>query len=111
MGKALIVAGTVVIVAVAVIVLIGWLRRQTTKEKAADKGWALKGDLNKNQERQLIKVLDQAALLLRDMATPYAAIPSIDLALTSTLLSPEDRARVETWLREYNATVKEISNR
>lgn len=106
MGKALIVAGTIIIIAVAAFFLIGWWRRQATKDKAAEKGWALKGDLNKVQEREIIERLEQAAALMRDLATP----PN-NLALTSTLLTPEDRARVEGWLRAHNTTMKGISAR
>jgi hypothetical protein len=106
MGKAAIVGAVVVIVAVATIILIGWLRRQATKEKAADRGWALKGDLNKAQEREIIERLEQAAALLRDLATPPDS-----LALSATLLTPEDRGRVEKWLRDQNTTMKGISAR
>lgn len=106
MGKAAIVGATVVVIVVAVVFLAGWWRRQETKEKAADKGWALKGDLNKTQERAIIERLEQAAELFRRLAMP----PS-DLVLTSTLLSPEDRGRVETWLRDHNTTMKGISTR
>lgn len=107
MGKAIVTAITIIIIVVAGYLLIAWLRRLASKEKAADKGWALKGDLNKAQERVLIAHLDAAAFLLRDLATP-----PMDLSVhNTTLLSSEDRGRVETWLRDYNASAKGISNR
>jgi hypothetical protein len=107
MGKAIVVSLTIVVVVFAAFLLIAWLRRLASKEKAADKGWALKGDLNRTQERTLIAHLDAAAFLLRDLATP-----PMDLSVhNTTLLSSEDRGRVETWLRDYNASAKGISNR
>lgn len=106
MGKAAIVGSVVVIIAVIAAVLVVWFRRQRAKETAAARGWAIKGDLNKTQERQIVGKLNEAAALLRDLATP-----PIDLGYSSTLLSPEDRARVETWLRSHNTTMKGIEHR
>lgn len=106
MGRTAIIAGTIIVIVAAGYVLIAWLRKLASKEKAADKGWALKGDLNRIQEREIIERLEQGAALLRDLATPPNS-----LALTSTLLSPEDRGRVEAWLRAQNATMKGISPR
>lgn len=108
MGRALVVAATIVIVVFAALMLIGWLRAQATKEKAAEKGWALKGDLNKTQEREIVERLEQAATLLRDLATPPMGLPT---AFDATLLSSEDRGRVETWLRDANKTLRGISIR
>jgi hypothetical protein len=102
MGKALIIAGTVVVVTIAVIILIGWLRRQATKEKAAEKGWAIKGDLNKAQEQRLKADLDTAAEIMRQIATPAATL--FDEA---SLLTSAHRADVEAWLRIYNERRKE----
>ena len=97
MGKALVIAGTIVIAAILGVALAAWWRRQVAKERAAEKGWAIKGDLTEAQERHLKAHLDAAAVIMRRVATP-----TIDLNEETSLLTPGHRAEVEAWLRTYN---------
>jgi|RhiMetStandDraft_4_1073278.scaffolds.fasta_scaffold314389_2 hypothetical protein len=96
MGKAAIIAAAMVIIAVAVFLLIGWMRRQDTKDKAREKGWALKGDLSRSQEKAILLLLHDAAQILHDIRNPAAE--SLDYV---SYLSPDDRSKVEHWLQSY----------
>ena len=103
MGKALIVSGTIVIVIIAGYFLIAWWRRQVAKERAAEKGWAIKGDLTKGQEQQLKTHLDTAAAIMLHVVTP-----ATNLHDETSLLTPGHRAEVEAWLRTYNDKKRDL---
>jgi len=96
MGKVAIIGATVVLIAVLTYFFIGWLRRQDTKDKAREKGWALKGDLSRNQEKAILLLLHDAAQILHDIRNP--ATESLDYV---SYLSPDDRSKVERWLQSY----------
>lgn len=106
MGKALIVAGVIVIVASIGAGLLMYFRQTAHKEKAADRGWAIKGDLNKHDEQRMINQLISAAQLLRYLATPPAELNRLEEV---NFLTADGRARVEQWLRDYNQMAKEIT--
>lgn len=106
MGRAIIVALTIVVLGFTAAALAVYFRRQAAKEKAAEKGWALKGDLNKQQEQLLSRVVVAAAYLLRDLASGPTDLSRLDEV---NFLTSDMRARVETWLRDYNQMTKEIS--
>lgn len=97
MGKALVVAGTIVIAAILGVALAAWWRRQVAKERAAEKGWAIKGDLTQAQERHLKTHLDAAAAVMLHIVTP-----ATNLHDETSILTPGHRAEVEAWLRTYN---------
>jgi hypothetical protein len=96
MGKVAIIGATVVLIAVLTYFFIGWLRRQDTKDKAREKGWALKGDLSRSQEKAILLLLHDAAQILHDIRNPAAE--SLDYV---SYLSPDDRSKVEHWLQSY----------
>lgn len=96
MGKALVVGGVVVVIAVLVFIGVIWFRRQQAKETAAAKGWALKGDLSRAQEQQLISLLDESNRIMGRISGPV-----YDLSGDVTLLSAADRRLIEGWIGNY----------
>ena len=96
--KGLIIAGTIIIVLIILSALVMCLRRQNAKEKAAEKGWALKGDLSKTQERDLMQQLDNAAAIFRELGNTQN--DAWDLAGMELISEPHKQA-IATWLKAY----------
>jgi hypothetical protein len=96
MGKAIVIGVTVVLIAIVTWVFVAWMRRQDTKDKAREKGWALAGDLNKKQEQALLKLVNEAADILHAIRNPPLESPDY-----VSYLSPDDRDKTEQWLRMF----------
>lgn len=106
MGKAIVI-GVVIVVVVAMIVLATmWFRRKDGKERAQERGWALKGDLNARQEKKLKDQNTGAELLFYSLL-----LPSSDLSREMTILSREHRDRIEKWLAHQSESSGETSRR
>ena len=88
-----------IVVVLIVAAVIVYFRRRKSKETALERGWAIKGDLTKAQERVIIAQLNTADLLFRELLTPPR-----DLSGEMTLLRGDHRMRVESWLSRQNKT-------
>lgn len=99
MGKAIVEALVPIVLALIAAWVIIYFRRKQSKEKALDKGWAIKGDLNSRQEKALITEVNTAAVLFRQLLAPPP-----DWASDMTYLRVEDRKAVENWLRQHNTS-------
>lgn len=104
MGKTLAVGGVIIVLALIAAVVTLILRRVQHREKAAERGWAVKGDLSRTQERQLLTSLDSAQRLLTALAAPPK-----DLYGEQTILTTDDRTWVNEWLENYSNLRKDLS--
>jgi hypothetical protein len=96
MGRVIVVGAVIVILGLLIAGVVVWFRRQSTKEMAAEKGWAIKGDLSRNQERAILLLLHDAGQILHDLRNP--PVDALDYV---SYLSPDDRSKVEQWLQSY----------
>lgn len=92
--------GVVVLVIIASLVAI-YFRRKRSQETAREKGWAIKGDLNRLQEHNIIQINDQAAEIFHSLVSPPTDLYDSD----ATLLSRRHRTQIESWLRS-RSTIK-----
>jgi hypothetical protein len=102
MGKAIVISVALILIVATVVALVAWNRRQDSKDKAREKGWALAGDLNRKQELALKNLIDEAADIMHTIRNP-----PIDAPDYVSYLSPDDRSKVEQWLRTYEGKVLE----
>lgn len=98
MGKVIAICLLIAFIAVIIAGIAVYMRRKQGQEKAQEKGWATKGDLNKDQEAALIKENDLAANLLRDLLTPPRSLDG-DISL----LSSDHKLAAELWLSNYSS--------
>lgn len=96
MGRAIVISLMVVVLGALAVFLVVWLARLGHRERAAEKGWALKGDLSKTQEEALLAELDTAAGI-------FEAITGLNGRFDDmSYLKDKHRDQVEIWLRTYN---------
>lgn len=96
MGKVIVIAGVIVVLASFAILFAGWYRTRTERERAKERGWAVKGDMNGRDEQILIAANDQAAAifwrLLRGAPGPSETWTDVDV------LSTTSRDQIHDWL-------------
>jgi len=96
MGRVLAISATIIVLGVLVTFLVVWLARLGHRERAAEKGWALKGDLNKRQEAELRAQLDTAASLFQSLTGLDGRFDDMPYIPT------KHRDRIAIWLQTYN---------
>ncbi|HEY6018640.1 MAG TPA: hypothetical protein VIY48_01755 [Candidatus Paceibacterota bacterium] len=94
MGRVIVIGLVIVTVVVIIALVTMYFRRKSSQEKARERGWATKGDLNLRQEQKLLSQLDEAEWLFRQLLTPPA-----DLSGEMTILRSDHRLQIESWLR------------
>ena len=96
MGRAIVISLTILVLFGVIAFLVVWLAKLGHKERAAEKGWALKGDLNKRQEAELKAQLDTAASL-------FESLTGLDGRFDDMPYIPtKHRDRIAIWLQTYN---------
>lgn len=94
MGRVIAICITVAVLAGILAWVVVYFRRRQSKETALERGWALKGDLNRSQEQALIRQNNAAKALLEQMLTPLDGTTAAEW----TFLSDRDRERAGQWL-------------
>jgi len=95
--------------AIAIILLIGgmgavlaiYFKKKADQREALRNGWAIKGDLSRSQERQIIAENENANELFRSLIAPPSGLEQIGEA---TLLSGRHREAIDTWLATHKVT-------
>ena len=100
MGRVIVIGAVVIIMGFLVVGLVMYLRRQDSKELAAEKGWAIKGDLSKAQEQDLRRRLDQGLELVAGLLTDSDW-------MNGTILAEADRAALTAWVQNTTKYLKE----
>lgn len=96
MGRAIVIGSTILILGLFAVLLVVWLSKLGHRERAAEKGWAVKGDLNKKQEQELQQALDSAAEI-------FEALTGLDGRWDDmSFLKDKHRDRVTAWLQKNN---------
>lgn len=96
MGRVIAISLTVVVLGALAAFLVVWLARLGHKERAAEKGWAIKGDLSKRQEGELLDQLDTAASIL-------ISLTSLDDQFDDMPYIPtKHRDQIGIWIKTYN---------
>jgi hypothetical protein len=95
MGKAIVIGTVVVILALLTVLLVVWARRLGHKERAAEKGWALKGDLNREQEQELFRQLQAAAAIFQTLTSPTNVLDD------ASYIQDKHRQLIVYWLNTY----------
>jgi hypothetical protein len=97
---AIICATLVVLFLIAVV--FGWLlARRQERMRAREKGQALYGDLNRNEEQALVALLASAALILRDLGQNTEENYG-----DPEILRADTKIDVGRWLQVYDAKTK-----
>lgn len=73
---------------------VRYFRGLDHKEKAQQHGWAVEGDLNRDQETMILNQLEQAERLLKDMISPVDRDSWDD----ATILATRHRSAITSWL-------------
>lgn len=94
MGKAIVIGVTVILIVLAAVVLVIWMRRQESKDEARKQGLPERGDLSRHQEKILQAQLEHAAAIMRKLTHPT-------MDLEASFLTQGDRTLVEKWLDNY----------
>lgn len=95
MGRALIFAGVILILGGFVTWLVYYMRKQYSRDQAKRHGWAIDGDLNYEQERQLLDRVRSAERIFRDLTAP-----PLVLGFDPTYLSDKHRDSIQIWIKD-----------
>lgn len=96
MGRVLAIVATIIIISGLVTFLVVWLAKLGHRERAAERGWALKGDLNKRQEQEIRDQLDNAASIFESLIGLNGAFDDMPYIPT------KHRDRISMWMKTYN---------
>jgi len=96
MGKLIVFFIGITVLAIILAGVVVYFRRKAGQEKAKERGWSAKGDLNSTQERKLIDENKDAEYILRSLLAP----PN-NLGDDLTILSGEHKQQIEAWLRSH----------
>lgn len=113
MGKVALIVGLLLALAVLVVGVVVWWRKQYGRDKARERGWALDGDLNKRQETVLITQLQQAVLIFKSMQESETTVDVWTQPEMLTILSPQHKESVRVWLNQtknITKNIKEVTN-
>lgn len=88
MGRALVVGGVIVIIAVLITVVVLYLQREPVK-----------GDLTRKEEREMRQLLNRASRIMLE-AGPAMSIEDSDV------LSPRTATAIDAWLRDHNNLIR-----
>ena len=92
MGRTIVIAAAVVIIALIIAGVTSDLRRRQSRESALAHGWATVGDLNARQERKLREEIKSAANIMRSLLGEQSWQGDF------TILSAQHRKQIEHWL-------------
>lgn len=103
-AKAAIVGITIVVI-VAIVALLGvYIAKRNERIRARDKGQALRGDLNRYEERALLTMLAEAANIFRGLGqNTGGGLDDIEILRADTKID------VGQWLARYDSTKEKIS--
>lgn len=96
MGRALITATVVVILAFLVFAGVVWWKRHNARREDIKAGRPVRGDLNRAQENELRALLVDAAEVMRSLGAGNPLEGRVDF------LTEESDAAVKQWLRRYH---------
>ena len=100
MGRVIVITAAILILGIGALLLTAWITRSYAKERAAEKGLPIKGDLNRSQEHDLMQRLDQGVELVNSLLT------SSDW-MNGTILADADRSVLTAWVTDTKQYLKE----
>lgn len=100
MGKALIIGGVILTLAVIAGTITLLIRRQGFRQDNLAAGRATRGDLNREQENRLEMLVDDARYQIDRLLNPppHLALTAVDI----DVLSAATKAHLQQWMVRYN---------
>ena len=109
--KAVVIGVIILVIALLVAGVVIWFRKQRSKEKALEHGWAVSGDLNGAEEHRLLEHLTVAELLFKNLTNVDVLTQSWQNPYDVTILSEKHKREVGLWLQEHDKLTKQIIRR
>lgn len=102
MGKVAIVGAVIVVIAIIAALVGLYIAKRNERIRARDKGQALRGDLNRAEEKALMTMLAEAADIFRGLGKNTGrSLDDLEVIRSDTKID------VGRWLARYDNTTKE----